>query len=92
MRRGMHPRCAQTRTSSIAVVRGDQHHRPPHYSIRSDGIRLFMFNDRLEIHSPGRLPGHVTLENLVESATAVTKRWLCSAIWAISGNGLRHRP
>jgi ATP-dependent DNA helicase RecG len=25
-----------------------------------------MFADRLEVYSPGRLPGHVTLENIVE--------------------------
>ena len=36
------------------------------YSQRGDGIRLLMFSDRLEVYSPGRLPGHVTLENLVE--------------------------
>ena len=35
------------------------------YSARGDGIRLLMFSDRMEIYSPGRLPGHVTLENLV---------------------------
>ena len=35
------------------------------YSVRGDGIRLLMFSDRMEIYSPGRLPGHVTLENLV---------------------------
>jgi ATP-dependent DNA helicase RecG len=34
------------------------------YSIRGEGVRLLMFSDRLEIYSPGRLPGHVTLENL----------------------------
>ena len=34
------------------------------YSIRGDGIRLFMFSNRLEVYSPGRLPGHVTLDNL----------------------------
>lgn len=34
------------------------------YSIRGEGIRLLMFADRMEIYSPGRLPGHVTLENL----------------------------
>ncbi|HNS52399.1 MAG TPA: ATP-binding protein [Anaerolineae bacterium] len=31
-----------------------------------DEIRVLLFSDRLECHSPGRLPGHVTLENLVE--------------------------
>jgi len=35
------------------------------YSIRGDNIRLFMFSDRLEVYSPGRLPGHVTLDNLI---------------------------
>ena len=25
-----------------------------------------MFSDRLEVYSPGRLPGHVTLENIVD--------------------------
>lgn len=34
------------------------------YSIRGEGIRLLLFSDRMEIYSPGRLPGHVTLENL----------------------------
>ena len=34
------------------------------YSIRGEGIRLLMFSDRLEVYSPGRLPGHVTLANL----------------------------
>lgn len=34
------------------------------YAIRGEGIRLLMFSDRMEIYSPGRLPGHVTLENL----------------------------
>jgi ATP-dependent DNA helicase RecG len=37
------------------------------YSIAGDGIRLFVFSDRLEVHSPGRLPGPVTLENLLEA-------------------------
>ncbi|MCX6045779.1 MAG: DeoR family transcriptional regulator [Chloroflexi bacterium] len=34
------------------------------YGIRGEGIRLLMFSNRLEIYSPGRLPGHVTLDNL----------------------------
>lgn len=34
------------------------------YSVRGEGIRLLMYSDRLEVYSPGRLPGHVTLENL----------------------------
>ncbi len=36
------------------------------YSIRGDEIRVFMFSDRIEFYSPGRLPGHVTVHNLVE--------------------------
>jgi ATP-dependent DNA helicase RecG len=32
----------------------------------ADEIRILFFSDRLECHSPGRLPGHVTLENLVD--------------------------
>jgi ATP-dependent DNA helicase RecG len=34
------------------------------YSVRGEGIRILMFSDRLELYSPGRLPGHVTLDNL----------------------------
>ncbi len=36
------------------------------YSVRGEGIRVALFSDRLEVYSPGRLPGHVTLHNLVE--------------------------
>jgi ATP-dependent DNA helicase RecG len=35
------------------------------YSVRGEGVRVSLFSDRLEVYSPGRLPGHVTLENLV---------------------------
>jgi ATP-dependent DNA helicase RecG len=35
------------------------------YTARGEGIRIALFGDRLECYSPGRLPGHVTLENLV---------------------------
>jgi ATP-dependent DNA helicase RecG len=34
------------------------------YSLRGDNIRLFLFSDRFEVHSPGHLPGPMTLENL----------------------------
>ncbi len=34
------------------------------YSIRGEGIRLLMFADRFEVYSPGRLPGHVTIDNM----------------------------
>ena len=36
------------------------------YNVRGEGVRLLIFNDRLELYNPGRLPGHVTLENLVD--------------------------
>jgi ATP-dependent DNA helicase RecG len=36
------------------------------YQIRGDEIRILFFGDRIEFYSPGRLPGHVTVENLVE--------------------------
>ena len=36
------------------------------YSVRGEGIRVSLFSDRLEIYSPGRLPGHVTVENIAE--------------------------
>ena len=36
------------------------------YRIRGDEIRVLMFRDRIEFYSPGRLPGHVTVDNLVE--------------------------
>ncbi|PDW02726.1 ATP-binding protein [Candidatus Viridilinea mediisalina] len=36
------------------------------YSVRGEGIRVALFSDRLEVYSPGRLPGHVTLQNIVE--------------------------
>jgi ATP-dependent DNA helicase RecG len=36
------------------------------YRVQGDEIRVLMFSDRIEFYSPGRLPGHVTVENLVE--------------------------
>jgi len=35
------------------------------YQIRGDEIRLLLFSDRIEFYSPGRLPGHITVDNLV---------------------------
>jgi ATP-dependent DNA helicase RecG len=34
------------------------------YSITGDGIRLFVFRDRMEVISPGGLPGPVTIDNI----------------------------
>ena len=36
------------------------------YGVRGEGIRLLLFSDHLEVYSPGRLPGHVTLANLLD--------------------------
>ncbi len=35
------------------------------YQVRGDEIRILLYSDRIEFYSPGRLPGHVTLQNLV---------------------------
>jgi ATP-dependent DNA helicase RecG len=36
------------------------------YSISGDGIRLYIFKDRMEITSPGLLPGPVTINNIAD--------------------------
>ena len=36
------------------------------YSLRGDDIRISMFTDRIEFYSPGRLPGHITVQNIVD--------------------------
>ncbi len=36
------------------------------YAIRGDEIRVLMFSDRVEVYSPGRLPGHVTVDNIAD--------------------------
>ena len=71
MRRGMRIRGLtrqETPEYPVAVVREAIVNAIAHrdYSIRGDGIRILMFSDRLEVYSPGRLAGHVTLDNLVE--------------------------
>jgi ATP-dependent DNA helicase RecG len=37
------------------------------YNIQGDNIHLNIYSDRLEVQSPGRLPGPVTLDNLLEA-------------------------
>ncbi len=34
------------------------------YSVQGDNIRLFMYSNHMEVHSPGSLPGPMTVENL----------------------------
>jgi ATP-dependent DNA helicase RecG len=69
MRRGMKiAGLAREETTEypLAVVREAIVNAVAHrdYSVRGEGIRLLMYNDRMEVYSPGRLPGHVTLANL----------------------------
>jgi ATP-dependent DNA helicase RecG len=40
------------------------------YAIRGEEIRVLMFADRIEVYSPGRLPGHITVDNMVEERFA----------------------
>ncbi|MCC7161726.1 MAG: putative DNA binding domain-containing protein [Anaerolineae bacterium] len=40
------------------------------YQIRGEEIRVLMFVDRVEVYSPGRLPGHITIENIVQERFA----------------------
>lgn len=40
------------------------------YQIRGEEVRVLMFTDRIEVYSPGRLPGHMTLANIVEERFA----------------------
>jgi ATP-dependent DNA helicase RecG len=37
------------------------------YNLQGDTIHLNIFSDRLEVHSPGGLPGPVTLSNLLDA-------------------------
>jgi ATP-dependent DNA helicase RecG len=37
------------------------------YNLQGDNIHLFLFADRMEVHSPGGLPGPVNLQNLLEA-------------------------
>ena len=37
------------------------------YNVQGDSIHVNIFSDRIEIHSPGALPGPMTLDNLLEA-------------------------
>ncbi len=70
MRRGMRIKGftrEETTEYPISVIREAIVNAVAHrdYAIRGEGIRLLMFSDHLAVYSPGRLPGHVTLENLL---------------------------
>lgn len=36
------------------------------YAIRGENIQIFILSDRVRVYSPGCLPGHVTVDNIVE--------------------------
>ncbi|MEM9630839.1 MAG: ATP-binding protein [Pseudomonadota bacterium] len=36
------------------------------YSI-SDDVQIYIFDDRIDIHSPGKLPGYVTVDNILDA-------------------------
>ena len=36
------------------------------YSI-SDDVQIYVFDDRIDIHSPGKLPGYVTVDNILDA-------------------------
>ncbi|MBN2148176.1 MAG: hypothetical protein JW726_12355 [Anaerolineales bacterium] len=37
------------------------------YNVQGDNIHVYIYSDRLEVHSPGGLPGPVNLDNLLEA-------------------------
>jgi len=36
------------------------------YTVRGQRVEIRLFDDRMEIHSPGGLPGHITLDNILD--------------------------
>ena len=50
------------------------------YSITGSQIRLFIFDDRVEVYSPGRLPNIVTLENVRYGAHYERNSRLCTVL------------
>jgi ATP-dependent DNA helicase RecG len=36
------------------------------YTVQGENIQIFVFSDRVRIYNPGRLAGHVTLENMIK--------------------------
>lgn len=54
------------------------------YAIRGDHIKVLIFDDRIEIHSPGLLPNVVTIENIAHqrySRNPRLARTLCEFGW-----------
>ena len=58
------------------------------YSIRGSKIRLSLFQDRLEIHSPGSLPNNLTVESMAERQ-ATRNQALTSVLARMAVGGVR---
>lgn len=50
------------------------------YSLETAQIRLFVFDSRVEIHSPGRLPNSVTLDNMKTGFSAPRNRLIAQLL------------
>jgi ATP-dependent DNA helicase RecG len=50
------------------------------YSLSGSQIRLFLFQDRIEVRSPGRLPNSVTLDNIKLGVHAERNRAICTLL------------
>ena len=50
------------------------------YSLSGSQIRLFLFRDRIEVRSPGRLPNSITLENIKLGVHAERNRAICTLL------------
>jgi len=50
------------------------------YSLSGSQIRLFLFRDRIEVRSPGRLPNSVTLDNIKLGVHAERNRAICTLL------------
>ncbi len=50
------------------------------YSLSGSQIRLFVFADRVEIRSPGRLPNSITLDNIKLGVHAERNRAICTLL------------
>lgn len=58
LERAIYPREAIKEILVNAIIHRD-------YNI-SDDVQVLIFDNRIEIHSPGSLPGHITLENILD--------------------------
>lgn len=50
------------------------------YSLSGSQVRLFLFRDRVEVRSPGRLPHSITLENIKLGVHAERNRAICTLL------------